>query len=362
MKRVSTVYLLLILIAGGFASQRPTYEWDLLGYLGCVEELAGKNAQETHASVYAQIAEQVPERAAQDLRAKIPYRELLTNNAEAFGAQLRFYRGRIVYIGLLKGLSQLGVPPIRTIYALSLLAGLATAWVLFRWMARHMPPIAAAVCAFGGLAGMGFYKGMTLATPDMLAACFLITGAWCLIEKNRAKLGLVFFVLAIATRSDHIVLIGPLLVWLGATNRISKASLGLALVLVLSTVYVATAGRNTYGWWTVFHHTFFGYKSFPALETPAPDLMLAIKHVGKSLPKFSAFQPAIYVLIALFALVSGYKKNRVRSLSAGLAAVSLFALFVHFALFPALWPRLMLPYWSLGLVAFGLSWKEKAKA
>ncbi len=353
------IYLLLFLALGALAWQRPTWEWDLLGYLGCLEEAAGAAVDEAHPAVRAQIGEHAPPKAAEELFSRNEYRQSLSRDSQAFDAQLPFYRGRVVYLWSLRGLSALGLPPIHAAYLLSILAGLLLAIVMYAWLARHLPPFPAALLSATGLLAAGYFEVSTLATPDMLATSLLVAGAWCLLGLRRPRTAIILFLLALGARADHAVLIVPLLLWaaLGDSEStgLSLGALGIALALIAATLFYCTAGRESYGWWTVYHHTFFGYKSFPSTETPAPDLALAVEHGLKSLPQFKAWQPLGFMVLGIVALRRGYRRGGMRNPALALAAIAMAALIAHFSLLPVLWPRLMLPYWTLIWVALVLT-------
>lgn len=364
-KLASALVLLLFLTLGLLAWVRPTWEWDLLGYLGCVEELDGLAGEELHEAVYGRLEVEAPTEAVNELRSKNPYRQRLAQEPAAFEAQLPFYRGRIVYVGTLWALSKLGASPLGAAFAISSLAGIALAWILFRWLARSRPaPVAAAFAGLGLLAA-GHFEISTLATPDMLAACLALLGAWALLGLGRVGLAATAFALAVATRADHLLFVLPLVAWWAWRNGGGRRSLGGAAALLgasLGAYFLCTLGRETHGWWTVFHHTFFGYKAFPEAETPPVDLAEAFAHGLRSLPQFKAWRPLAFTLLGLGLVASGLRRSRPRRESAGLAAAALAGALAHFALLPVLWPRLMLPYWSLLVVALALALDGPAAA
>jgi len=252
-------------------------------------------------------------------------------------------------------LSALGVPPVRAAYLLSLLAGIALAWVVFRWLEKFWPPVMAAGLAFCALQLAGHFNVSTLATPDMLAASFLVAGAWCLYGLERVKTGVALFLFAIGTRPDHLLLVLPLFGFavaeLGVAGR-HYDRLKTASVLLFAFVFLCcTKFSDTYGWWTVFHHTFFGYKAFPATETPDRDLVEAVGYTLRSLPKFKDWRALLFLVVGIGAATYGWRRARHRDRTFGLASTAMLGLFAHFALLPVLWPRLMMPYWLVIAIA-----------
>jgi len=353
------LYIAAVLAIAGWMGLHPTFDWDLLAYSGCVEELLGSDPEARHAAAYAQLADLAPPEAVQELHGKYEYRQRLAEEPEAFNAQLPFYRGRVLFIGAVGALSKLGLSPLRTAFLLSLLAGVLMALALHAWLARYLAPIPAAVASLAGLLVAGWAQTMSMATPDMLAATLLVGGAYLLVEERRHAVGLVLLVSAILARADHVILVGPLVIWTTffreGERRLPLRAALLTGLASLGALWIATIARGTYGWWTVFHHTFGEYMTYPASETPPRDLGLWIGRVARSLPMFKSPQPLVFTLIALGALIWGWRQARRTSDAAGLALTSLLAVGVHFTLFPALWPRLFLAYWLLGLVALAMA-------
>lgn len=378
-RRVAALLVVALGLLAWRAYLTPVWEWDLLGYLGCVEELKGASPEEGHAAAYAALAGAAPEHAVAELRGEprdpgadprgsVPYRRKLAEDPRAFDAQLPFYRGRVVYLGSLRAAQALGLSTVTAVRAISILSGLAFGVLLALWIARYLPGLAALLLALAGLGWSGVGEAMSLATPDALAAVLVFGGAYVLVATPRQALGIGLLVLGVATRADHVLLAGALLLWLrlapggeqGPSKRVlSNGALGIGLALLALTVGYCTAGRGTYGWWTVFHHTFVEYKAFPASETPPADIGFALSRVARSLPMFSALEPLLFSLLGVLALVVGWRQDRLRSRWGLLALTGLGAGLAHFALFPALWPRLMMPYWAVILVAVCALWGER---
>ena len=366
---VIAVFVAVILLPFGVSTLwTPIHEWDLLGYLGCVEEFAGASEEELHTAVFERVADELPAEDVAALRGEGPvvegaadprgarvYRQRLADDPAAFSAQLPFYRGRLTFLAPLYMARAVGLSPLRTTYWLSMLAGVAFGILFVTWISRFLPNKLAVLGTLAAFPVTGAAEAMGLATPDMLAGALLFGGAFCLFETHRRRTALVLLVLAVATRADHVLLAAPLLLadWWSAErdSRPSAASIVTGLALLAVTAWLCTAGRGTYGWWTVFHHTFVEYKALPADETPARDLGMALERSFSSLPMFKAWRPLTVTLFGLGALFFGFLQGGLRNRWFALACAALAASLVHFLLFPALWPRLMLPYWAVILVA-----------
>lgn len=338
---------------------RRAHDWDLLAYSACVLEQSKSDPDLVHRRVYGLVEEKVPAGEAEILRSGNEYRARLAAEPEAFAAQLPFYRGRILYIGALSGLTKLAGNPVDAAFLLSWLGGVASLLALWRWLTLRGSGSAAAVIGnLLALVAIGFwFEVPTTATPDALTAGFLLWGALLVLETRRGWLGALLLSLAVATRADAIALAGPLLVVaslpLEGGRRLSRGAAALGLGLSAAAFMAGPLLRETHAPWVVFHHTFIEYKAFPALETPPLDVAAWASWSLRALPQFKAPAPLLFTLAGLAALVLGHRRGGRRDAGFALALAVLAGTGMHFALVPGLWPRLMFPYWVLAALALG---------
>ena len=355
-----------VVFAAVSATRNRVWDWDVLAYTGCVEELHGGTPEEVHEAVYAQLEEHAPRQANEDLRSRNEYRARLASDPEAFSAQLPFYRGRVLPIALLAGFDRLGVSPIQGAFGLSFLSGLVIALVFLFWVSRYVAfsPIVAASALW--LLLCDWSTTLAMATPDTLAAALIVAGVFLLLETRYLFPALILLGLSLATRADHVIFVGPLLALRYFHplhgRALSIRALVTTLILYAGVVLLCTKGRDTYGWWTVFHHTFVEYKIDPVAQTPALDLGFWFERTVGSLPMFKAWEPLLTTLVALTAIGVGFWRARWRSRGAGLAAAALIGVGVHFIIFPALWPRLFLAHWTLIGIGLLLAGTERTRA
>jgi len=366
------VVIVLLSLLAGYAHRERALDWDLLAYVGCAEELRGGSPAEVHGAAYASLDSLASvEDAARlcggpdsglDVRVQ-RYRQGVADDPAAFSAQLPFYRGRVLFVGTLALAAASGTNVMHAAFLIALLSGLAFALVVVRWVTLHLAPMAAVSVAAGAIVLTDAPRVMATGTPDMLASALLVGAAYLLVETQRRTLGCLLLVLAVATRADHALLAGALLAWLAITTpadrRPSSRWFVLAIASLVVTTWFCTAGRGSYGWWTVFHHSFFEYELFPPASTPPRDIGFGAAHTLNSMPMFLALRPLVFTLCGLLAVALGWRARRWKSDGGRLAAFTLVAVANHFALFPALWPRLMLPYWTLCLIALCMAWTER---
>jgi len=366
------VVIVLLSLLAGYAHRERALDWDLLAYVGCAEELRGGSPEDVYAAAYgsldgfASVEDAARLRGGPDsgLDVRVQrYRQGVADDPAAFSAQLPFYRGRVLFVSTLALAAALGANAMNTASLIALLSGLALALVLVRWTTLHLAPAAAVIVATGVILLADAPRVMATGTPDMLASALLVGAAYLLVETQRRTLGCLLLVFAVATRADHALLAAALLAWLAIATptdrRPSSRWFVLAIASLVVITWFCTAGRGSYGWWTVFHHSFARYELFPPASTPPRDIGFATAHTLRSMPMFLALRPLVFTLCGLLAVALGWRARRWKSDAARLAAFTLAAVAAHFALFPALWPRLMLPYWTLCLIGLCMAWTER---
>lgn len=377
-RRATWIFALLLCAAlTANAVLRPQWDWDVLAYAGCAEQLRGGDTDGIHAAAYGALEADAPEEVVRDLRgestaeraeggpAARDYRLRMATDARAFEAQLPFYRGRVVFIGLLALASLLGIGVLHAAFAISLLSGLAFALILLRWTTRFLPVPVAIAATLACVLLTGAPQVMSMGTPDMLAASFVLGGAYLLAESPRRIGAVVLLALAIATRANHAILAALLLLWsasqIPSSRRFTVRIIDGSMLVLIFVGLFCTQGRDTYPWWTVFHHSFVEYTVFPAAQTPPSDWGFALDRAWRSLPMFKAWQPLLFTLCGLAAIVIGARSRAWNSRPARLAAFVLLAIALNFALFPALWPRLMVAPWTLLWVALLCAQRDRIR-
>ena len=326
------------------------------GLPACVLELSESDPAIVHREVYALVEEKVPADEAEALRSGSDYRARLTADPEAFEAQLPFYRGRLLYIGALAGLTSLAGDPVDAAFLLSWLGGVACLLALWRWSTLRGGGSASAVIgSLLALTAIGFwFEVPTTATPDADGR-LPAGGALLVLETRRAGSG-PSCCPSRSRRADSIALAGPLLVmacllgradagspaarrrwasrsrwrpsWPGRCSAIPTHR-GWSSTTPSSSTRPSPRSRRLR--WTSPRGPAWSVRSLPQFKAPAP----CSSPWPRSSPSCSA----------IAAVVVGTPDSPSPSRSSSVRA--------HFALVPVLWPRLMFPYWVLGALALG---------
>lgn len=341
----------LVVAAAALSGRNPDFNWDGIAYVAlALERDAG--AEEAHRQSYAYLEAAAPQARFEELTASSAYREAMARDPKAFAENLRFYRMRHGYVGLLGSSHRLtGANPYLLsvglgIAAFLLLAGAAWAWsgqAVFRlgreeggWLRLSMLPLLLQPAALGAI---------SLTTPDLLAAALLAWGAYFLVARAERGTAFLFFVLAVLCRPDALIL-GSLLLSVPAADALlaryrseeaplgeGVSSLGLAAGLVVVGAAAVRFG-GAHPWSTVFAHTFLEHATLPGVV--ALDPWSYLKVVGTAILFLGSGVTArvLFCLAALATLLLCLhpRISRERRLYAGAVLASWIAFFFLFPL------------------------------
>lgn len=278
----------VVAASAAFFGREPDLNWDGIAYVALALEREF-GAEEAHRRSYAYLRELASEARYEELTHATPYREAMATSPEAFGANLRFYRMRQGYVGLLHGAHRfLGANPFRAstwigIAAFLFLAGSVWAWSgqavaslrqrreEAEWLRLGTLPLLLQPAALGSI---------PLCTPDLLAGALLGWGAYFQVVRRELPTAALFYVLAVLSRPDALILSSLFLgspAALAALERIrgDAARFGPALVPLFVGLGVVAVGLvsirlwGAHGWGTVFRHTFVENEVFPAEAAPS---------------------------------------------------------------------------------------------
>jgi len=369
--RFAPAYWLVLLGALVAAWSAPRTGWDLLAYVAAAEDPWGSEPAQLQEDAYRELALLAGEERAAVLRGEpedagesrgATYRRTMAGDPEAFAAQLGFYRGRLLYLGLIRALHAAGLSLGHAVLLLSVLGGALYGAVLFLWLARHLPGPYAPLVGAVALLVTDASKTMAMTTPDMLAGALLVTGAWLLVELRRFLPALLVLLAALLVRDDHALLVGALLlaglVPASGLPQLPRSRIVLGLVLSAMVVLACRGLGEVHPPWATWRHTFVEYMAYPLAESGSADPGFALSYTLRCLPKLAGGRVAITLILAAAAVASGRSGGRLEP-GAGLAAVAGLAWLAHFALFPAEWSRLLLPYSTLVVVGLAAVWRAR---
>jgi len=161
-------------------------------------------------------------------------------------------------------------------------------------------------------------------TPDALAGFLGILGLWLIQDRNGPLLALIVLFISLGVRTDNLLLLLSVLVWLVWEKRIGLYYAGLLAVLAVMLVLGINRWAGNYGWVVLFRYSFVSGR-YPA----------QIPHALTFREYFSAFASGAAVLatrVSLWMLLGilAYRRAPNRVLLVCAAAVA-----AHFLMFPS---------------------------
>jgi len=242
------------------------------------------------------------------------------------------YAIRPIYLGILSALSRL-LPIQRAINLVSAASLLAIGVVVLVWTGKPLQTsLLMAVSPILNLGRMG--------TPDALAALFAIAAVWLIYVRRQNIGGLVLLFVSLGIRTDNILLLLAVLVWLFWQRRIPLYFSVVLALLAIGMVAAINHSAGNYGWIVLFRFSFVGGR-YPA-QIPHS---LTLSEYSRAF--FAGLVPAlpqlsVWILIGLWAWL---RRPNV------LLAVIASAVVAHFLLFPS--PEVRYLLWA-GIIAAAL--------
>jgi hypothetical protein len=242
------------------------------------------------------------------------------------------YAIRPIYLEILSALSRF-FPVQHVINLVSAAALLGIGLVVLLWTAQPLQT-ALLMAAFPVLA-LG-----RMGTPDGLAALFAIAAVWLIHARQQHVAGLVLLFLSLGVRTDNVLLLLAVLVWLFWEKRIPPYVFGLLALLAIGIVMAINRSAGNYGWVVLFRFSFVGGRypaQIPHTLTFREYLRAFLAGLVPALPQLS-----LWILIGVWAWL------RRRS---ALLLIITGTVIAHFLLFPS--PEVRYLLWA-GIIAAAL--------
>jgi hypothetical protein len=226
------------------------------------------------------------------------------------------YAIRPLYIEAIRVISRV-VPIQHAINFLSAVSLFAIGIVVLLW--TKQPLLGCLLISASSVLGIG-----RVGTPDALAALLAIFGLWFIAEDIHPAVGLLVLFLSLGVRTDNLLLLLAVLVWLVWKEKVPGYIAALLALLGIATVLAINHFAGNYGWVVLFRYSFVGgrYPSQVAHTLTLREYALALAQGAMGI--FS--QVALWILLAIIA----WKRR-----PAELLVVVAVAAAAHFVLFPS---------------------------
>lgn len=358
-------YSLILSILVVFISVKyPFFNWDIVPYIGSVLSI-DHDLSTIHQSTYQILREGIPESAFHQIVGS-GYQRDIYENADYFIKQLNFYYVKPGYIATVYVLSLMGFSMIGSFYFLSCISVIGSVLLAFFWLKKYVNTH----FSFLLLLLVGFQSRLfdlsRVATPDALSVLLLLSALFIFFEKKMVKLSLSVFLIAIFVRSNNIIFITMFVSYLIILDVYLKRFSDVCfkvIMLFLSVVSYFSISHfsGSYGWWTLFYHSFIGNLNQPELlessfSVPVYLSVLVLKVKALLVPGISSLS-TILVFLSLSVLYIAYKFKLSLSLLNDryfiLSVLIVLNYIAYFLLFPGViqWDRFFTAFYMFSFIA-----------
>jgi hypothetical protein len=190
--------------------------------------------------------------------------------------------------------------------------------LLFVWTGHALP--SALLIAYAPILVLG-----RLGTPDALSAFLVLLGLWAVWKGH--VFGLAPLLLSVWVRTDNVLLVLIVLIWLVYERRLSWLPAAALSAVAIASVLLINHVAHNYGWAVLFHWTFLsGYRS-PADIPPNVTVREYVSAVLQGLEHLFSYV-ALWILLGLAAWCHSRSCRSLLAV-AGLACAA------HFLLYPS---------------------------
>ena len=264
MPLLSTAVALLLAVL----MQSPTYNWDLLGYIGAVYAYEISDVQELHVRTYAEVERNVPELYYAYLTQASSWRVQVALEPRAFVQHLPFFQVKPAYPALMFLLQQLGMDLVAASIVISKVAWWLMGLLLFQWLAVYLRPWPACLCTMLVMTVPQVMILAGLSSPDALSSLLTLAVFFLLVEKHWYGTALLLACGAISVRHNNLLLLFLValhVIWIVPGRRLVAVGylvVGLGGYLFLKGFY------DNYSWAVFFHHSVVERLAYPAEFQP----------------------------------------------------------------------------------------------
>ncbi|MFL6437992.1 MAG: hypothetical protein ACJ71Q_10465 [Terriglobales bacterium] len=326
----------------------PYYDWDLVAYTGSAIALYERDPIRIQKQAYAALQQELPQDDYVEIVSGSEFRSDVSQDAEHFRQQLRFYQIRPMYIRLLAGLHGAGLAYVNATRVISAVAFTLLGILLFVWARSYVGEWQAAICVPLLLITPALFGSARIGSPDELSAFVLLLGTFELIERERMLLGTALLFTSLLLRTDNVIFVFLLLASVAAVNARARLRVWAAVFAVASVAIVLTINHveHSYGWSVLMQNTVTPIVNPAEVSSTvaAADYVGAVHDMVDEARESSVL---VFPFLAGIALLSSRTAAELKRL----VGVGLLSWIAHLALFPHIEDR----YFIAGSAIIGVA-------
>ncbi|WP_284320189.1 hypothetical protein [Dyella acidisoli] len=342
---ILTVIVALIVLV--FGLKKPSYNWDMIGYVAVALSAEGYYGADLNKATYDSVRSEVSASTFDQLTQSDDYRKTVFRDPSSLAQHVPIYGNRFLYNKLIWIVHAIGLDYPRSTYVVSAVFA-ALSVVLLAFVAHEiLAPVTSVplVVAFSG-----FIDLARLSTPDAMACFFSLLMIYALIRRST----LVFIAAAIMPliRPDFLLLSSLVA---GHTFIFGQRRYALASVAAACMLYWWVMRMNgSYGWLTLYNTSLIHKTAYPATLVPSRaigDYLRPFASLADDFTMRSHF--VIYGFAIWFLTRDGAKALHLDSrLLSAVFIIPMAFVAIHLLLFPAMTYRFFV--FAASLVAIGL--------
>jgi hypothetical protein len=215
-------YVLFILIAATYTYKKPSYNWDMLGYMAAIVSIDNNDCNYIHSTVYQNAAKQVPaEPYSLLIDTSHRFKKTVTYYPETFCKVLPFVFAKPLYIYTSYLFYCCGIPIVISTILPNTISYILICLLLYIWLSKYLQPLLNLLISVIMAISGPLIATAKLSTPDCMSALFILAGLYWLIEKRKPSYAFIFLLLSVLTRIDNIIFCISIIALLRFSKEIS---------------------------------------------------------------------------------------------------------------------------------------------
>lgn len=241
-----------------YTARKPIYNWDMIAYMGVVEEYSVHDIEKVHNNVYHTLQTEVPADVYAGLTDHEDDRYECLTDANVFHDELSFFRAKPLYTILVFLFYKAGLPFVISTMVPSMIAGFAILLIAYSWLCSYFKKHLAFLATILLSLLPAFAELVRLSTPDALSNMLLLFATY-LIATDKSKRWLVFVLgLSLLARVDNFIFIIAFVfyVFMNGKFKVDYRMMGIAVIAILGVLGIPMLFGDSFNWFTKFAFLF----------------------------------------------------------------------------------------------------------
>jgi hypothetical protein len=332
----------------------PFYNWDLVAYIASALSYDIQDISLLHKTTYQILEQTIPRENYNLLIATNHYQSHVFHHAIDFYSQLNFYQVKPLYIYIIYVLSKLGIPMVDGTIYISAISVVLSCMLILRWLKKYIPlPLAFSLTIVIAISSR-LSDLSRVSSPDALSILITIATIYLILEKKQLKTAMILMLLSIFIRSNNIIFVSLVLcyfIYQNLREKKKQPSVYISLVLAITFYFIISYSAQSYGWWTLFYHSFISYLDNPLYFDMRFSFSVyfdVLRDAAKTLFIGGLYLPSLllsFVMISFFVLYNNKQLTRYR--------YYIYIMYLNFIIYFLLWPgidqwdRIFTPFYIL---------------